>query len=132
MAVQATAGTFPAGHYYVGDLCYNKSIDWDEFCDMTIKGHECLSGVFTLKDGRDLASYSTMYGDGVYRDNLGNEYWVDAGLIGIIGCEEGTQIRGGHVFYFPRPFKVFCPKDGVMAFGNIVINTCDEEENDDE
>jgi hypothetical protein len=75
----------PAGVYYVGDLCYVMSdVEWREFCSITIQGNRCLDGEFTMPDGRRFATYGTAWGDGLYQDNHGNQYSVDAGLIGCI------------------------------------------------
>ena len=74
-----------SGKYYVGDLCYVMSdADWNEVCELTIKGNECIDGEFTLKDGRRFAMYGTKFGDGEYRDQYGNSYCVDSGSIGCI------------------------------------------------
>lgn len=75
--------TMPAGVYYVGDLCYVMTDkEWDEFCSLTIKENTCLDGEFQFADGRRFATYGTAWGDGVYRDQHGSHYSVDAGLIG--------------------------------------------------
>ena len=40
---------FPAGKYYVGDLCYVMHDEWDEVCGLFFKGrddHGCNQGVF--------------------------------------------------------------------------------------
>jgi hypothetical protein len=125
-----TKAQFPAGTYYIGDLCYNKTIDWEEFCRLTIEDQECYDGIFQLKDGRFLATYGTAYGDGTYYDNWGRAYWVDAGLIGIIPCEEGTEIEGGLVRTFSEPFIVK-GGNGVMHFGPIRIDTKGEPSDED-
>lgn len=79
----------PAGRYYVGDLCYVMTDkEWDQFCGITIKGNQCLDGEFEMPDGRKFATYGTAWGDGCYRDQFGNEYSVDAGLIGCIRVED--------------------------------------------
>ena len=44
----------PAGKYYIGDLAYVMHGEWDEFCDLTIKGNSLSNGEFSLKDGRRL------------------------------------------------------------------------------
>ena len=73
----------PAGKYYIGDLCYvMTNEEWDEFCKLTISGHECVDGEFTFADGRRFATYGTKWGDGEYRSNIGTKHSVDAGLIG--------------------------------------------------
>ena len=72
--------TLPAGEYYMGDPCYVIDEDlWDKFCDVYFQGE----GVFEF-EGHQVFAVSTAYGDGSYTDNLGNEYGVDAGMIGLI------------------------------------------------
>lgn len=71
------AGTMPAGRYWVGDLCYVlDGEDWSH-----IHGGD---GLYELGDGRHVASFSTIHGDGAYSDQLGNEYAVDSGTLGCI------------------------------------------------
>lgn len=74
-------GTMPAGRYWVGDLCYVLDDVWDEvwrLCD----------GVHTLADGRRVAIFSTVHGDGIYDDDDGNEYAVDSGSLGCILADD--------------------------------------------
>jgi hypothetical protein len=58
----------PAGEYYIGDLCYTLSAEWNECCELFFPGgsNQSKEGEFTLKDGRRFVSYDTMYGDGTY------------------------------------------------------------------
>jgi hypothetical protein len=132
--------TMPAGTYYIGDLCYVMHPEWDEFCDITIEGNNCLGGEFALKDGRKFATYSTMYGDGTYRSNIGSYHSVDAGLIGCIRIEdirdpEATmeQMRDlGTIVEFDEPFET-SESEGVITFGCVEIDTAgDPEYNEDE
>ena len=79
----------PPGKYYVGDLCYvMTNEEWREFCDITLDGQKVKDGEFEFKDGRRFATYSTAFGDGVYHDQYGHSYSVDAGLIGCILVED--------------------------------------------
>ena len=105
--------TMPAGKYYVGDLCYVMHECWDEVCGLFFKGrsdHGCNEGEFVLKDGRRFVSINTKYGDGGYYDQYGNEYGVDAGLIGCILIDDinfnadGNGTQGGNVVNFERSF----------------------------
>lgn len=134
--------TMPAGRYYIGDLCYVMHPEWDEFCELTIKGNQCLDGEFTLKDGRRFASFGTAYGDGTYRSNIGTEHSVDAGLIGCIRVEDIRDDQYddieelGAVVEFDQPFEVSSDQ-GLIVFGHVQIETAggyDEEEDcfDDE
>ena len=127
---------FPAGEYYIGDLCYVMHDEWNEFCDLTIKGNDLLNGAFNLADGRRVFFGYTAYGDGSYPDNLGNSYDVDAGLIGIIATKDISQrdqdnLSDGHVHRFDAPFYVSA-EDGIFYFGNVRIDTAYEEEDEDE
>lgn len=130
-----------AGTYYVGDLCYVMHEDWDEFCDLTIKGHDCVDGEFVMKDGRRFASYGTMFGDGSYSDQKGREYSIDAGLIGCILLSDldllnpDNFVHCGQIVTFDQPFTTSGGRgqanwDGVIQIGNISIATGDDPEDD--
>ena len=131
--------TMPAGRYYIGDLCYVMHPEWDEFCALTIKGHQCLEGEFTLADGRRFATLSTGYGDGTYRSNIGTDHSVDSGSI---GCILVSDIRDntydniedlGAIVEFDQPFEV-SEDSGLLKFGHVMIETAggyDEDEEED-
>lgn len=134
----------PAGKYYIGDLCYvMDDKEWDEFCSITIKGNECLDGEFEMKDGRKFATYGTKWGDGAYRSNIGTEHCVDAGLIGCIRVEDIRANKYdkieelGAVVEFKQPFTTEGGRaannwdwDGVIRFGNVMIETNPEYEDE--
>lgn len=117
------------GTYYIGDLCYVMHPEWDEFCELTIDGNQCLDGLFCLKDGREFVSFGTKYGDGLYEDQFGNRYPVDAGLIGAINVnnvsdEEKKNLQHGNVITFDTHWVVSYDEDqGIMNFGHIGIDT---------
>ena len=131
----------PAGRYYIGDLCYVMSDVWEEFCNITIKGNSVIDGEFTLPDGRRFATYSTMYGDGVYPANIGANLSVDAGLIGCILVSditdpEATEARMkalGAIVEFGTDFVTESDtyNTGIIQFGRVVIETGDLEEDDE-
>ena len=133
--------TMPAGLYYVGDLCYVMTDgEWDEYCNITIKGNECLSGEFTMPDGRKFATYNTMYGDGEYSDQHNNSYGVDSGSIGCIALSDINDSiadvhRLGAVIQFKNDFETSGGRnekwDGVIRIGHIHIGTDDDIEFDD-
>jgi len=119
----------PPGTYYIGDLCYVMHNEWGEFCESLDDGERVVNGKL-------IASLSTMYGDGSYYDQFGNEYGVDAGLIGCIKVEDiekddQNRVEDGHVHVFDSPFQVYSV-DGFLHFGNVVINTGDEDEDEEE
>ena len=116
-----------SGTYYIGDLCYVMHDRWDEFCALTCSGHRVLDGEFNLKDGTRFATFTTQWGDGTYRDELGNEYPVDAGLIGCIRVEdiapeELVNIKDGRVVEFVKDFTTFSA-GGVISIGTVSIDT---------
>ena len=131
----------PAGKYYIGDLCYVMADVWEEFCNITISGHECLEGEFTLPDGRRFATYSTKYGDGVYPSNIGEAFSVDAGLIGCILVSDITDPEVteakmkslGAVVEFGTDFITEGDRrgTGIIQFGRVIIETGDIEEEDE-
>ena len=132
--------TMPAGKYYIGDLCYVMHDEWSEFCDLTIKGEQCLDGEFVLKDGRRFATLRTAYGDGTYRSSINTLHSVDAGLIGCIRVEDirdntysPERIEQlGAIVEFAEPFEVEADY-GLLKFGHVLIETAaDEEEYEDE
>lgn len=133
----------PAGRYYVGDLCYVMTDkEWDQFCSITIQGNKCLDGEFEMPDGRKFATYGTAWGDGVYRDQFGNRYSVDAGLIGCIRVEDiraekyedieklGT-FHEFHTDFVTGGGRGEQKWNGTIQFGRIAIET-DPDDNDDD
>ena len=116
---------YPAGRYYVGDLCYFKGIDWDAFCAATIDGYKCLDGDFVI-GGRETWHHDTAYGDGCYLSNVGLDFAVDAGLIGIVALRKGEVApEGGHEITFDEPFIPHY-EDGTFHIGHVTIWTEDE------
>ena len=126
--------TMPAGRYYVGDLCYVMSDEeWKQFCKITLTGEKVLDGEFEMPDGRRFASYSTAYGDGVYYDEYGHTFSVDAGLIGCILESDIKEpldniLDLGAIIDFNTPFVTSGGRgekdwDGVIQFGTVMIET---------
>jgi hypothetical protein len=124
--------------YYVGDLCYVLHDEWDEVCQLTINHDRAIGGEFNLKDGRRFAMYNTMYGDGTYHDQQGNEYGVDSGSIGCILMEDidlehqDNFVNCGAVHDFVQTFYTG-EQDGKIMFHKVSIDTDDvveEEEYD--
>ena len=125
---------FSPGKYYVGDLCYVLGDRWDEFCELTIKGNECLDGGFIMSDNTRFWTHGTAYGDGTYRDNFGREYGVDAGIIGVVSIDQidddPSCIEGGQVIEFDREFEPYYA-DGMFFIGNIQIDTASNDYDND-
>lgn len=114
----------PPGVYYIGDLCYVMTDEWDEFCDNLDHDEE----VCQLKSGKKYMWASTSHGDGTYTDQYGNEYPVDAGLIGAIllrdidqtNLDNNTSL--GTVVVISEPFTVY-REDDVIYAGPFAIDT---------
>lgn len=115
--------TLPAGEYVITDPCYAWSND--RYAKI-LNDTKFLSpdGVFTERDsGRQFAIFSTDHGDGVYQDNLGNSYSVDAGCIGCIPAEIVDKLEPWMaVIKFENNFDV-SSNNGVIYYGHISINT---------
>jgi len=130
----------PPGKYYVGDLCYvMTNEDWREFCDITLDGQKVKDGEFEFKDGRRFATYSTAFGDGVYHDQYGHSYSVDAGLIGCILVEDiksnkyDNLLDLGAILEFDTEFVTSGGRgesgwEGTIQFGYVYIETNPVEE----
>lgn len=117
---------FPKGTYYIGDLCYILNDEWDEVCEAQSPEEPT-----KLKDGRIFAMYGTAWGDGVYEDKEGREYWVDSGTIGCVKVKRGQKpIKGGQLIKFTEPFSV-SSKNGAITIGPVQIDTDPDEEDDE-
>jgi hypothetical protein len=126
------------GKYYVGDPCYIFGKSWSEVLEKTDYFN---SGEIQLLFGKKCIAGGTAYGDGTYKDNYGREYWVDAGLIGIMPVSllsidkeynvlKINKEKGMHIVEFNEDFEVSID-NGVFKFGDIIINTKDDEDNED-
>ena len=131
-----------AGTYYVGDLCYVIAAkDWDEVCRLTTSNNECIQGEFTLADGRRFAMFNTKWGDGTYFDSMRmNEYSVDSGTIGCILLDDVKDSIAatydnieelGAIIEFEEDFETY-NNDGLIVFGDVIINTDPDEFYDEE
>jgi hypothetical protein len=95
--------TFPAGKYYIGDLCYALN---EDIYDKVFGGQGYDEGLYSS----DLGSFM-MYGtggDGEFKGSDGHAYPVDAGHIGIASlacCNSEKDIYGGKVFTFEKPVE---------------------------
>lgn len=127
------AVTVPAGHYFLGDPCYAVPNEcWMhllETCDF-FEGSP-----IGQANGSQVLAFATAWGDGVYDDQDGNAYPVDAGLIGLTPIALAQQRDDfdrleslGRFVDFDRPTT--CSKaEGVLTFGNYIIDTDESEEN---
>jgi hypothetical protein len=81
----------PAGTYYIGDPCYVMSNkEWSDI----LKPFWESEGELQKHNNHPYFMAGTAYGDGEYKDNHGDYYGVDAGLLGAIPaalCVEGKD-----------------------------------------
>ena len=124
--------------FYVGDVCYQMT-DKDYYGDWS-NDFEDFEGEHELH-GHKFAIGGTKYGDGVYEDQNGHRYGVDAGHIGILPyelCESKDVNEIARCGQFIEAKKAtFNAEDGVIEikFDNgeyIYINTGDYEEDEDD
>lgn len=122
----------PKGKYYVGDPCYIFGESWSD-----VLAETDFFDAETLR-GKPVCAGGTAYGDGLYEDNCGREYWVDSGMIGILPVsllridkkktlKEIKASEGMHIIEFTEETEVACD-NGVFRFGNIVIDTRDDDD----
>lgn len=119
-----TEKIYPAGRYYVGDLCYLKLLDWDEFCEKT---NASFNGGDLTVSGRDIWYNRTAYGDGEYDSNFDLTFFVDSGTIGLCQLNDSEIApRGGHAVLISAPFA---PRfnDGTFLIGGLEISTNEHE-----
>lgn len=142
--------------YWIGDPCYvlkePNGFDWRLLLtftgcfglyDLTLpleeraikcRPKEEQNGLFEIK-GRQVAVSSTAHGDGGYYDVAGNEYGVDAGLLGCVPLTLlGDDFSGkdlGHIFESDADNTVEY-NDGKIAFlGGLVVIDTDPEWDDE-
>jgi hypothetical protein len=126
-----------AGLYWIGDLCYVfDEDDWSEICGLM---YDTDNDGFIEYNGIKMFWANTAYGDGTYYDQYGNEYPVDAGLIGAVALKNLTSEKAkkaiedkyGQLIEFERSFT--CSEDdGIIMIGKYIINTGDTEEYEDD
>jgi len=111
-----------AGKYVLGDPCYVvPDLDWQDL----LKSCEYFEQPIGEVHGHQVLGFSTRWGDGTYADNQHRHYPVDAGLIGLVPIEYaiGVDPELSQVVEFKNSTTCTRTSDGVLTFGNIVINT---------
>ena len=118
------SAVLPAGQYIVGDPCYAvedqglwmsllESADFETNPDIYEAQHK----------QHQFTAVSTLHGDGLYYDEQGRSYGVDAGLIGVTPAPNATTApHGTNLVHFDQPFQV-SQEGGVITIGNLIIDT---------
>ena len=131
----------PAGKYYIGDPCYvvpdEHWTDGDDFCDQLFSNNSPEAPANIMILGHPIQAQNTAHGDGVYDDNIGNSYPVDAGLIGAVPVDLNENCDGmlNTIIDFEEDFQVIY-NDGDIDFisstGKKLLSVyTDYEEEDD-
>jgi len=125
----------PAGSYILGDPCYAvPNHEWGQLLQ-SCNYFENPVGKITRHDKSDyhVVAFGTRWGDGTYRGSDGNDYPVDAGLIGLVPVEMVEDLADHTIVEFNR--DTLCVNDGSgnLRFGHITIDTelADEEDEDE-
>ena len=139
----------PAGEYWLGDPCYSvRESDWMPWLEAAdFRDEEFVLWAQIPGTEHWVLGLTTQWGDGCYGDEQGNEYGVDAGLIGLVPVsynpttnyaldERGLDERGvggiARRITFDRPTVCFIDTDGAdfrkgsfhtLTFGSIRIET---------
>lgn len=140
-----TRAILPAGRYFLGDPCYTAGKDdaaWQQWVDVADEG----SNGFTDKivggsyNGHPVIACSTAHGDGSYMSSFGDDFAVDAGLIGVVPGDvidgmglSDTDLDGMGVWVtVDRPTTLTWDEDGGrISFGEHVVYTDDDDGDED-
>ncbi len=122
----------PKGVYYLGDPCYMVP---DELWMPLLEDSDYFDQPSGVVNGHTVYAFHTLYGDGEYKDQYGNSYPVDAGLIGLVPIElpdaatKAQHDGASQLVTFSNPTVCICD-EGLLKFGHILIDTRDEEEDE--
>jgi hypothetical protein len=129
-----TKFTAPPGKYYIGDLCYVLGDGHYDRIFGKIGGFS--DGLYQKRDSEEFFFVAaTAWGDGCYIGSDGNQFAVDAGIIGItpISCCHKDD-GGGHFYTFKKPVTCIFRR-GVFTFvwsdNELVIDTHGRDEDED-
>ena len=118
----------PPGEYWVGDPCYAYTNNSDSLWMPLLCNFLDDSPLAQVGDNWFVA-FPTAYGDGVYLDQDGREYGVDAGLIGVVPVDSAEPDAGTlyalHRTTFEREVQMYS-EDGKIHIGRLVIDTSGE------
>lgn len=123
LEISSKSVVVPKGEYVLGDPCY--VVPNDDWSDLLNSCNYFNSPVGRVRDSKILA-FGTKWGDGCYRDTKGNVYPVDAGLIGLVPVAYAEVEPNSVIVSFSEP-TLCLNDDGILKFGNYVIDTVLEE-----
>jgi len=114
----------PAGTYVLGDPCYVvPNDDWEKL----LQSCDYFKRPVGISGGFEVLAFHTKYGDGVYRDQNGREFPVDAGLIGLVPVEyaqiDECSLYPTHTITFDKLTACTQKENGTLIFGDVKIKT---------
>jgi hypothetical protein len=120
--------TLPPGDYVIGDPCYSiPDAEWDAWLEAADYTNDHDDHILAAEvNGRLCVGVYTAYGDGSYKDQDGNEFGVDAGLIGLVPVEVAEKNSVGEdrrIITLPFETDVEAAIDGVISLGKWDIDT---------
>ena len=90
---------------FIGDPCYVISNEqWGDYLGAYREARDRGHAHFNF-NGINAGVTNTAYGDGVYDDDEGNSYSVDAGLIGVTPLELLSKVSGGIGLFIQGEFE---------------------------
>ncbi len=144
--LDANRALAPAGRYFLGDPCYTAGKDddsWQKWCEVADLSSNAFNEPIcgASYNGYPMVASSTAYGDGSFWGSNGEEYSVDAGLIGVVpeavikgmGIQEAELGPYGSWVEVDQPTTLEYDGDtGTIYFGPVAIHTGDNDEDEDE
>jgi hypothetical protein len=106
----------PAGTYFLCDPCYViPGNQWHDILDKTNLYEE----MYADPERGVSAAHGTKWGDGLYEDDDGNEYPVDAGIIGLTDIRYNPNLSDYRRIEFATPVE--------LTYNRGVIKVTDPE-----
>ena len=126
MALTADTLTIEPGVYWLGDPCYAiPNNDWMTW--LKAARYETRNTLDATLNGHRAIAFGTLYGDGCYEGSDGNNYPVDAGLIGLVPVALNANVRPDLAVKvtFTAPTVCEARANGDLVFGDITVHTGD-------
>jgi hypothetical protein len=122
----------PAGKYVLGDPCYVFP-DHGKWMQLLKSCNYFQDSPIGQVDGYSVLGFATRWGDGLYEDQDGFKYPVDAGMIGLVPLglaqiEPNRHFETRIIEFAAKETLCVRDEEGVLTFGPHVIHTGHEDE----
>jgi hypothetical protein len=129
MQIKTVGVLVPKGSYVIGDPCYAvPDKDWLPLLETCNYFNSPIGYVQGVDQKHFVLAFGTKWGDGCYRGTDGNNYPVDAGLLGLVPVELVDDLSDHEVVNFSKDTLCIDDGSGKLKFGHITIDTDPEEE----